>query len=150
MSCLFDLSEGHILFPIRKNKIDTSSGSYGTTFPCTGKASGQRASVKREKRPPCAKGALPEGRWGIVSAGRGNNPSVTHRVPPPFAQGRLIADAQCASLHGAIPYPLPFRRTGVGADDHIGPRDAVVCVPYRHLTGGARQKNSRRLYLISE
>ncbi len=27
-----------------------------------------------------------------------------------------------------------LRRTGVGADDHIGPRDAVVCVPYRHLT----------------
>ena len=66
MSCLFDLSEGHDIFPIRKNEIDTSSGSCGTTFPCTGKA-----SVKRKNRPPCAKGALPEGRWGIVQAGRG-------------------------------------------------------------------------------
>ena len=77
MSCLFDLSEGHDIFPIRKNEIDTSSGSCGTTFPCTGKASGQRASVNREKRPPCAKGALPEGRWGSVQARRRNNPSVT-------------------------------------------------------------------------
>ena len=51
------------------------------------------ASVRRENRPPCAKGALPEGRWGIVSAGREDNPSVTLRVPPPFAQGRLLRTA---------------------------------------------------------
>ena len=36
---------------------------------------------------------LPEGRWGIVSAGRGDNPSVTLRVPPPFTQGRLLRTA---------------------------------------------------------
>ena len=52
-----------------------------------------KASVRREKRPPCAKGALPEGRWGIVSAGRRYNPSVTLRVPPPFTQGRLLRTA---------------------------------------------------------
>ena len=72
MSCLINLSEGHDIFPIRKNEIDTSSGSCGTTFPCTGKA-----SVKRKNRPPCVKGALPEGRWGIVRQAGGYNPSVT-------------------------------------------------------------------------
>ena len=35
-----------------------------------------KASVRREKRPPCAKGALPEGRWGIVQAG------VEDTIPP--------------------------------------------------------------------
>ena len=49
MSCLFDLSEGHDISPIRKNEIDTSSGSCGPTFPCTGKA-----SVRREKSLPTA------------------------------------------------------------------------------------------------
>ena len=50
MSCLFDLSEGHILFPIRKNKIDNSSGSCGTTFPCTGKASVRREHPHADRR----------------------------------------------------------------------------------------------------
>ena len=56
-------------------------------------------------------------------------------VPPPFTQGRLIADAQCASLHGVRPYPLPFRQTGVGTA--IGrPRADVVIGPYGGPTEG--------------
>ena len=66
------------------------------------------------------KGALPEGRWGIVSAGRGNNPSVTLRVPPPFTQGRLLRTHFCQ---------MP-----VGDADHCVPRADVVIGPYTRPT----------------
>ena len=102
MSCLFDPSEGHDIFPIRKNEIDNSSGSCGTTFPCTGKASGQRASVKREERPPCVKGALPEGRWGIVRQAGGTIPPSRFACHLPLHKGGFIRTVGDAGPYGCV------------------------------------------------
>ena len=91
MSCLIHPSAGHILFPIRKNEIDTSSGSCGTTFPCTGKASGHLASAKRGRKGPLVqRGLCPKGGGGLYRQAGGTIPPSRFACHLPLHKGCSI------------------------------------------------------------
>ena len=72
-------------------------------------------------RPPCAKGALPEGRWGIVRQAGGTIPPSRFACHLPLHKGGFIR-------------PTHFRQMPVGTA--IGrPRADVVIGPYARPTG---------------